>query len=82
MKYDTNNRGMSLSTKIGIASLEMKPKDLKQQKKGLKKFTYNCSINLLQQNLVRAELRANQPCLVYNSNNELSKNVNELENRL
>ena len=67
---------------FGIATLKMKPKDLKQQKKVLKKFTYNCSINLLQQNLVRAELRANQLCLVYNSNNELWKNVIELENRL
>ena len=80
---DENNvRGMSWSTKIGIATLEMKSKDLQQQKKELKMITYNCSINLLQQNLVCAELRANQHCPVYNSNNELWQNVIELENRL
>ena len=82
MNDDTNNRGMSWSTKIGIASLEMKSKDLNQQKKELKMLTYNCSINALQQNLVRAELRANQHCPVYDSKNELWMNVMELENRL
>jgi hypothetical protein len=85
---DKNDRGVSMSMKLGFASLDQKSKDhnLKsnvfiQQKKEGNMMTINCAITVNQRNIDRAEVRALRHCPEYNATNSLWITVTELENK-
>ena len=75
-----NKRGMSMQMKLGIAKLEMKSEDLLAQKKERRMMAINCSIQVVQPNLDRAENRAHKLCPEYNEENVFWKKLKELEN--
>jgi hypothetical protein len=79
---DKHDRGMSISSKIGIATIEMKHKGLIQQKKEGNMIALNCRIQSVQKNIDRAEDRANRHCPEYDGSNPLWKKVVELETEL
>ena len=78
---NVNKRGVSIETKINIASLEMKSESINNQKKERMMMAVSGSLNAVQRDIERLEGRALRYCTEYNSNHQLWKDISVLEEK-